>query len=245
MGTATPTALSPTTLPIAPATNLLLSSLPRDVQHRFVAQGHNTRLAKGDLLCEAGTPAASVYLPYSGLVSVQTMTEEGESVELAMIGREGLVGSPVASAAAPHNAVVTIAGEALRLAADALRTELERNVSAQRVLLHYWHDQSIDVAQGSVCHRFHPARQRLARWLLSASDRTRSLKIEMTQERLADALGLQRTGVTAASVALQDAGAIKARHGRITIVDRRRLELSACECYRTLRQRVSTTNSQP
>ena len=95
-----------------------------------------------------------------------------------------------------------------------------------------------DIAQGSACHRFHTARQRLARWLLSASDRTQSVRIELTQERLAQALGLQRTGVTVASVALQDAGAIKSRHGRITIIDRRRTESLACECYRMRRDRL-------
>jgi CRP-like cAMP-binding protein len=89
-----------------------------------------------------------------------------------------------------------------------------------------------EIAQGFACHRFHTARQRLARWLLSASDRTQSVRIELTQERLAQAIGLQRTGVTVASVALQDAGDIKSRHGRITMIDRRRLESRACECYR-------------
>jgi CRP-like cAMP-binding protein len=86
---------------------------------------------------------------------------------------------------------------------------------------------------GSACHRFHTAHQRLARWLLMASDRTRSSRVELTQEQLAHVLGLQRTGVTVANVALQDAGAIRSRHGRITIVDRKRLENLACECYGT------------
>jgi len=88
-----------------------------------------------------------------------------------------------------------------------------------------------EIANGSACHRFHTARQRLARWLLMASDKIQSSRIELTQEQLAEILGLQRTGVTVANVALQDAGAITSRHGRIRIVDRVRLQTAACECY--------------
>jgi CRP-like cAMP-binding protein len=165
------------------------------------------------------------------------MTEEGETVEVAMIGNEGIVGLPfgLTVAMAPHTALVVLPGEALRLPANVLQKELERDAALQRVLMQYWHTLIIQIAQGSVCHRFHTARQRLACWLLAASDRTQSPRIHMTQERLGDALGLQRTGVTAASIALQDAGAIKSRHGRITILDRRRIETLACECYRVKR----------
>jgi CRP-like cAMP-binding protein len=100
------------------------------------------------------------------------------------------------------------------------------------VLFQYAHALIGEMAQGRACHRFHTARQRLARWLLTVSDRTQSARIDMTQVRLGQALGLQRTGATAASIALQDLGAITARHGRITILDRRRMESAACECYR-------------
>jgi CRP-like cAMP-binding protein len=161
------------------------------------------------------------------------MTRDGETVEVAMVGKEGVAGLPPSSAhaVAPHTAVVVMAGEACRLPVDAWQTECERSASLQRALVQYWQLIMIEMAQGSACHRFHNARQRLARWLLSASDRTQSSRIEMTQEHLAQALGLQRTCVTVASVALQDAGGIRSRHGRITILDRRRIEAMACECY--------------
>jgi CRP-like cAMP-binding protein len=163
------------------------------------------------------------------------MTLDGESVEVAMIGSEGIVAVPSPSAAASHTGVVLLEGEALKIPADVLRNDLQRDVAFQTALIHYSYTLIAQIARGSLCHRFHAAKQRLARWLLEASDRTQSTRILMTQERLGQALGLQRTGVTAASVVLQDAGAITSRHGRITIVDRRRLELSACECYQAAR----------
>jgi CRP-like cAMP-binding protein len=233
------TALQPTPAARPSATNTLLAQLPRDVQQRLLSHGTRVPLNKEAVLTEAGMPVAWVFLPCSGLVSLQTMTQDGETVEVAMVGHEGVAGLPLAaaSAVAPHTAVVVIPGEAHRLRADAVQTEFERSAPLQRALIQYWHVLMTEIAQGSACHRFHTARQRLARWLLSASDRTQSVRIELTQERLAQALGLQRTGVTVASVALQDAGAIKSRHGRITIIDRRRTETMACECYSMGRER--------
>ncbi len=224
-----------------PAMNGLLTRLPRDVQQRLIALSTRVSLRKDASLAEAGSPVTSVYLPCSGLVSLQTMTQYAESVEIAMVGKEGIAGLPLASAAAvaPHTSVVVIPGEAYRLRVDAWQTEFERSTSLQRAVVQYWQVMMIEIAQGSACHRFHTARQRLARWLLSASDRTQSLRIEMTHERLAQSLGLQRTRVTLASLALQDAGAIKSRRGRITILDRRRVETLACECYRQCRDRAA------
>ena len=217
-----------------PAVNNLLARLPRDVQQRL--QSHCTRvtLETEALLTEAGSSLSWVYLPCRGLVSLQTMTQNGETVEVAMVGNEGIVGLPFAteSTLAPHTAIVLIPGESLRMRADALQAEFERSTPLQRALVQYWTVLMTEIAQGSACHRFHTARQRLARWLLAASDRTQTARIELTQERLAQVLGIQRTWVTVASVALQDAGAIKSRHGRITIIDRRRLESLTCECYR-------------
>ena len=243
MAPQTQIAAQPVMPPATPRTNTLLSRLPKDAQQRLLSHCTRVPLDKHELLSETGTPVKWAYLPCSGVVSLQTMTEDAESVEVAMVGSEGLVGLPMASTSdlCPHTAVVVIPGDALRLRPDVLQAEFERNPALQRVLVHYWHALITDIAQGSVCHRFHTARQRLARWLLSASDRTQSARIQMTQERLGQALGLQRTGVTAASVALQDAGAIKSRHGLITILDRRRIESMACECYRLSRERLSSS----
>jgi CRP-like cAMP-binding protein len=216
------------------ANRTFLTRLPAESQQRIISQSSLVTLEKEERLLEAGAVLTWSYLPCTGLVSLQTMTEEGETVEVAMIGNEGVVGLPVGatSLANPHTAIVILPGEALRVRADILDKEFGRDPALQRAFIQYWHELTILIAQGSVCHRFHTARQRLASWLLAASSRTQSSRIHMTQERLGEALGLQRTGVTAASIALQDAGAIKARHGRITIVDRRKVEAIACECHR-------------
>lgn len=213
----------------------LMARLPLETQQRLVSQCTRVTLTKGQLLTEAGAELTWSYLLSSGLVSLQTMTEDGDSVEVAMIGSEGIVGLPLgATSPILHTAIVVIPGDAFRVRADVLQREFESDATVRRAMIQYWHELTMLIAQGSVCHRFHTARQRLASWLLAAADRTQSLRIQMTQERLGDALGLQRTGVTAASIALQDAGAIKARHGRITIVDRGRVEAMACECYRSI-----------
>ena len=227
----------PTQRPLAPAGarpafNRLVAGLPGDVQQRLTGLGARVPLEKSAVLIEAGAQHTYVYFPCSGLLSLQTMTQDGNSVEVAMVGREGIAALPLSgSTTAAYTTIVTVAGDALRLRADTLQAECERNVPLQRALIQQWHRLMSDIAIGSGCHRFHTARQRLARWLLMASDRIQSSRIELTQEQLAEILGLQRTGVTVANVALQDTGAITSRHGRIRIVDRARLQQSACECY--------------
>jgi CRP-like cAMP-binding protein len=217
----------------APAAgNRFLASLPSDVQQRLNGLASRVPLAKSAVLIDVGTTQAHVYFPLSGLLSLQTKTQDGSSVEVAMTGREGAAALPViAGATAAYTTVVIVAGEALRLRIDTLQAECERSAPLQRSLIQQWHRTMCDITNGSACLRFHNARQRLARWLLAASDRIQSSRIELTQEQLAQVLGLQRTGVTMANVALQDAGAITVRHGRIRIIDRRRLQGASCECY--------------
>src|SRR5258708_23138488 len=160
-----------------PAMNGLLTRLPRDAQQRLIALSTRVSLEREASLAEAGSPVTSVYLPCSGLVSLQTMTQQAESVEIAMGGKEGIAGLPLASAAAvaPHTSVVVIPGEAYRLRVDAWQTEFERSTSLQRAVVQYWQVMMIEIAQGSACPRFHTARQRLPRELLTALDRTQTL----------------------------------------------------------------------
>jgi len=227
----TPTAPS---AELAPGQNGLLTRLPHDTQQQILKHCARVAFAAHETLIAVGDRSEWTYLLCSGLVSLQMMTEDAATVEVALIGREGLVGLTLVNDQESTNSVIGIvAGEALRIRPAALQAECERNPALQRVLLQYSQALIADVAQGSTCHRFHTARQRLARWLLIVSDRTQSPRIDMTQARLGQALGLQRTGATAASLALQDLGAIKARHGRITILDRRRMEAAACQCYRS------------
>ncbi|HKE94937.1 MAG TPA: Crp/Fnr family transcriptional regulator [Povalibacter sp.] len=217
----------------APRTNALIARLSKETQHQLLAHCTRVGLTKHETLVEAGDPLEWTYLPCSGLVSLQTMTEDAATVEIALIGREGVVGMSLAqNQESLYAAVVIVPGEALRLRSAVLQAECERSPALQRALLFYTQALVNEMAQGTACHCFHTARQRMARWLLTVSDRTHTPRIEMTQARLGQSLGLQRTGATAASIALQDLGAIKARHGRITILDRRKMEAAACECYR-------------
>jgi CRP-like cAMP-binding protein len=225
-----------------PAANGLLASLPPDVQQRIYHLGIRVALEKSAILIETGAQHADVYFPCSGLLSLQTMTQDGSSVEVAMVGREGATPplAAISSTPAAYTTVVTVAGEALRIPADALQAECDAHPALQRALIQQWHALMSEIACGSACHRFHTARQRLARWLLMASDRIHSSRVELTQEQLADVLGLRRPRVTVANLALQDAGAITSRHGRIRILDRACLQTVSCECYP---QEVASTDT--
>jgi len=218
---------------VAPGANALLARLAKEAQQPVLAHATRVALARHDVLAAAGEPPKWAYFLCSGLVSVQTIMEDAASVEVALLGREGIVCPQLMPGAdTAVTSVVIVAGEAWRLRADALQAECERSAPLQRVLLQYSHALVAEMFQRSACLTFHTARQRLAKWLLTVSDRTHSARIDMTQDRLGQVLGLQRTGVNAASIALQDLGVIKARHGHITILDRRRMQEVACECGR-------------
>jgi CRP-like cAMP-binding protein len=215
-----------------PLVNRVLASMPADVQQRLISLGARAPIQKSAVLAEAGVVQTHVYFPDSGLLSLQTMTQDGYSVEVTMVGREGFSALPVTSGSpAAYTTVVTVPGDALRLQAAALEAECERCPPLQRLLMQGWHSVTSEIASGSACHRFHSSRQRLARWLLAASDRIQSSRLELTHEQLGAVLGLQRTRVTTANIVLQDAGAIASRHGRIRILDRARLRDLSCECY--------------
>lgn len=215
-----------------PLINRVLASMPAEMQQRLITLGARAPIEKSAVLAEAGAVQTHVYFPDHGLLSLQTMTQDGYSVEVAMVGSEGLSALPVTGGSpAAYTTVVTVPGEALRLQADALAAESERYPPLQRLLMQRWHTVTGEIASGSACHRFHSSRQRLARWLLAASDRIQSSRIELTHEQLGEVLGLQRTRVTTANIVLQDAGAIASRHGRIRILDRARLRDLSCECY--------------
>lgn len=230
---ASSSAPTPRFRPTAPALgNRVLAALSAELQQRLVGLATPLTLEKGAVLVEAGSEQTHVYFPCSGLLSLQTMTQDGNSVEVAMVGREGVAPLPfIADSTAVYTTLVTVPGDALRLRADALQAECERTPHLQRVLMQCWHAMISEIATGSACHRFHSARQRLACWLLRTSERVQSSEIELTQEQLAGILGLQRTGVTVANVALQDYGAITSRHGRIRIIDRTRLQRASCDCH--------------
>jgi CRP-like cAMP-binding protein len=216
--------------------NRLLANLPHDAQVRLRGALEGIPLDKGSSLWDAGETIRYVYFPTAGLVSLMALTAEGGTVELATVAREGIVGLPILLQAreASHQAVVRLQGAALRLSAATLRVEMQRHEGLRSALLAYAHRVSGEMAQAVICQCYHNVLQRLCRWLVTASDSTGTDTLELTHESLAAALGVLRSAVTEAAIELQDADAIRCRHGRIVIRNRLLLRRSACECYEAM-----------
>ena len=214
----------------------MLASLPAEVSRRLTPRFETMPLVKGQSLYEAGDRVTHAIFPTSGLVSLSSATADGGTVEILSVGNDGLLGFPLQPhGEAPHAARVLVAGRAIRISSRLLISECQRHEAVHRLVLDWTHRLLCETSQAVVCHRFHRILERLCRWLLTATDRLRTDRLALTHEEIAQALGSPRTVVTTAAVALQDAAAIKYRHGRIVILNRRRLELSACECYGAMR----------
>jgi CRP-like cAMP-binding protein len=181
---------------------------------------------------------AHAYFPTSGMISLMTVLQDEDPVEVATIGRNGLVGLPLALgvAASPHLAICQMAGEALRLPARSFRDAMRRAPGLERLVHLYIAWTLRSAGQGVACNALHPVEERACRWLLMLHNQAASDEFAMTQEFLAYMLGVRRQSVTVVAGALQNAGLIRYRRGVITVLDRARLEESACECYATLRE---------
>jgi CRP-like cAMP-binding protein len=184
-------------------------------------------------LFESGSTPAFVHFPTTAVVSLMSMTRDGASAELAVVGREGVVGIALfmGGNAMPSQAVVQASGHAFRLRAQALQCELQCAGPLRGMLLRYTQSMIAHVAQTALCNRYHSIDQQLCRRLLLGLDRSATDELAMTQEGAAGLLGVRREGVTAAALKLQHAGVIRYRRGHICVLDRARLEQRACECY--------------
>ncbi|HJQ32516.1 MAG TPA: Crp/Fnr family transcriptional regulator [Pyrinomonadaceae bacterium] len=218
--------------------NRLLAALPRQEYERLAPHLEPAHLPRGKTIALTGDTLRHAYFPANGMISLLSTSEGGEAIEVAMVGSEGFVGVPVIlnAGVTPFWSVVQIQADAVRISAAALNREFDRNERLRDVLLKYSHSLLTQVAQSAVCNRFHTVQERLCRWLLVSRDRAKSDTINLTQESIAQMLGTARTGVTMAAVPLQDAGLIRYRRGKITILDREGLESSACECYSIVRK---------
>ncbi|MBA3996026.1 MAG: Crp/Fnr family transcriptional regulator [Candidatus Accumulibacter sp.] len=223
--------------------NHLLAVLPEDVRERLFPLMELVPLSLGQVLHESGTPLRYVYFPITAIVSLLYILEGGGSAEIAVIGNEGMVGVQVfmGGATMPNRAVVRNAGHAYRTGQDAFIREFERSGgrrsgALQHLLLRYTQALLTQMAQTAVCNRHHSVDQQLRRWLLLSLDRLPGNELVMTQELIANALGVRREGVTAAAGKLQNAGLIHYSRGRIEVLDRPRLEAEACECYGVVRK---------
>jgi CRP-like cAMP-binding protein len=220
-----------------PSHNRLLAALPDDVQTRLGRALEPVGFALGSVVYAPGERIGHIYLPTSAVVSlVYTMTD-GDTAEVGLVGNEGVVGIALflGGETMPNQAVVQVAGLALRMKAQAVLEEFERGGPFQLALLRYTQALLTQISQTAVCNRLHPVEKRLARWLLMTRNRLASDEILMTQEFIAYMLGVRREGVTAAAHHLQEIGLIRYHRGHITIVDRKGLEAATCECYRVVK----------
>lgn len=216
-----------------PRQNHLLAALPEDEYARLVPSLELVQIELGDVLYESGVQMRHVYFPITSIVSLLYVMEDGASAEIAVVGNEGIVGVSLfmGGESTPSRAVVQSAGHAFRLPGQRLKDEFYRAGAMQRLLLRYTQALLTQMAQTAVCNRHHSLDQQLCRWLLMSLDRVPSNELTMTQELIANMLGVRREGVTEAAGKLQKAGLIEYHRGRITVLDRTGLEARACECY--------------
>jgi CRP-like cAMP-binding protein len=189
-------------------------------------------------LYEVNSPITSVYFPIDGVASLVNTMANGSAAEVGTIGNEGIVGLPVifGDRLAPTSAYIQVPGSGLRLQADVLNIEIDRSSTMRRVMLHYAHAFFNQVAQSAACSHFHSIEQRCCRWLLMTHDRVQSDQFLLTQEFLGMMLGVRRSSVTAAASILKRQKMIEYNRGRVTILNRTRLENHACECYAVSKQ---------
>jgi CRP-like cAMP-binding protein len=217
--------------------NSLLAALPRKAYLRLLSGLKPVELVFGAVLYEAGEPIRDVYFPSQSLVSLLTLVEGHLALEVGLVGREGMVGIPLALGVnvSPVRALVQGAGPALKMNAARFRTELSSSPPLQRELHRYVHAIMAQISQTAGCNRFHVVEARLARWLLMTRDRMRSGRFRMTQEFLSHMLGVRRVGVTEAASALQRDKLIQYSRGNIRILDDRGLESACCSCYQAVK----------
>jgi CRP-like cAMP-binding protein len=220
--------------------NHLLGALSDADLERLGGQLRQVSLPAGHVICESGCQQEFAYFPTTAMVSLLYVSSQGETTEVAVIGNDGLAGvcMLLGGATTPHRLIVQDAGMAFRIRAGALKFEFGRAGFLQQLLLRYVQALLLQAAQTAVCVRHHCVEEQLCRRLLFGLDRTDSNEIHATQESIANMLGVRREGITVAAGKLQRAGVIDYHRGLIRVLDRRRLEAQACECYRIVKREL-------
>jgi CRP-like cAMP-binding protein len=224
--------------PHAPNQNHLLAALPAADYARLLPDLDLIQMPLGQALYESGGLLEHVYFPTTSLVSLLYVMADGASAEIAVVGNEGILGISLfmGGETTPSRAVVQSAGYGYRLKAQLLKDEFNRAGPALDLLLRYTQALITQMAQTAVCNRHHSVEQQLCRWLLLSLDRLPTLQLNMTQELIANMLGVRREGVTEAAGKLQRAGLIRYTRGHIEVLDRQRLEQEVCECYSVVKK---------
>jgi CRP-like cAMP-binding protein len=222
----------------SPARNQLLAALSTEARERIYPYLKLVPMPLGKVLYEPGDRLRYVYFPVNSIVSLLYVLENGASAEISVVGNEGLIGVALfmGGETTPSRAIVQSAGHAFRLIGPRLKDEFHRNGEMQLLLLRYTQALLTQMAQTAVCNRHHSVDKQLCRWLLLSLDRLDSNQLVMTQELIANMLGVRREGVTEAAGKLQKLGVIEYTRGRITVLDRPRLEELSCECYAVVKK---------
>ena len=223
---------------VDPKENRLLGALPDDDYQRWLPSLEDVELSLGQVLYESGTVLSHVYFPTTAIVSLLYVMANGASAEIAVVGREGLVGISLfmGGESTPSRAVVQSAGRGVRLRAKLVKDEFDRAGPVIHLFLRYTQALITQMTQTAVCNRHHSLDQQLCRWLLLSLDRLKGDEIVMTHELIANMLGVRREGVTGGALKLQKAGLIRYARGRITALDRSGLEERSCECYSVVKE---------
>jgi CRP-like cAMP-binding protein len=221
----------------AHAVNRLLATLPRNEYKRLLPKLNTVHLVLGEVLYEPGEVIKYVYFPNDSIISLISKMSETSWLEVGMVGNEGMAGLAVfmGVSSSPTRALVQGSGTAMRMSSATVRTEANRLGSLHRLLHRYSHSLQAQIAQSSVCNRFHLVDARLARWLLMTNDRLGVAEFPLTQEFLSNMLGVRREGVSKAAGALQADKLIRYSRGMISLLNRRGLETKSCECYKIIR----------
>jgi CRP-like cAMP-binding protein len=221
-----------------PTRNHLLAELPEEVQSRIFPFLELVDLPLGKVLYESGGMLHHVYFPTNSIVSLLYVMENGASAEISVVGNEGVIGIALfmGGNSTPSRAVVQSAGQAFRLPSRRIHEEFERHGALLYLMLRYTQALITQMAQTAVCNRHHSVDQQFCRWLLLSLDRLEGNDLTMTQELIANMLGVRREGVTEAAGKLQKAGVIRYSRGKITVLDRPALEKLSCECYAVVKQ---------
>ncbi|WP_016953100.1 Crp/Fnr family transcriptional regulator [Anabaena sp. PCC 7108] len=217
--------------------NKLLAALPKSDFEHLAPHLELVSLSSGQNIFEAEEPIKYIYFPETAVISLLCIMDNGSSVEVGLVSKEGMAGIPVILGDDITNitANAQVPGNALRIDADQVKTEFDRGGAIQNLLLRYVKTVYIEIAQSAACNRLHTLEERLSRWLLTVADRLHSDEFPLTQEFISHMLGVRRSGVTVAANTLSKAGMINYHRGNIKIINREALEESSCECYKVIK----------
>ncbi|MDQ3815022.1 MAG: Crp/Fnr family transcriptional regulator [Armatimonadota bacterium] len=233
--------------PAGNAGNRFLAALPKATYNRLAAYLEPVILPPGQLLQQPDETSPFVYFPDRGIVSCVLTGKDGAKLEVDIVGREGMVGhvTTLHDRPTPSRAVVQIAGSGWRIPAAAVREEFRQGNVLQSLLLRYTQALLVQASQITYCNRCHTLEERLSRWLLTITERAESDRLPLTQEAMAEMLGLRRVSVTVAAGVLREAGLIRYSRGDLTVINRARLEACACDCYAVIHDQFKSLYQSP